>query len=112
MDEIPQIQDQSQNNKSTPKAPSQKGTLNRLLPIILVLVIVALGIASGLIAASRQKSATQTAAQGENTDNSKQISETLAQTFKDETEGSIQKHDKLDKYVQGTQKLMRSGEER
>ena len=111
MDEIPQIQDQSQNDKSAPKAPSSKGTLNRLLPIIIVLAIVALGIASGLIAASRQKSTTQAVAQGENQQTSKQISETLAQTFKDEAEGTIQKNDKLDKYVQGTHKLMRPGGE-
>lgn len=111
MDEIPQVKDQSQIKQPDSKPPSSKGTLGRFLPIIIVLVIVTLGIVSGLVAASRQKSTTQTAAQGENQQTSKQISETLAQTFRDEAEGTIQKNDKLDKYSQGTHKLMRPGGE-
>jgi len=111
MDEIPQIQDQSQNNQSAPEASSPKGILTRFLPIFVVLVIVTLGITSGLILASRQKSTTQTITQGENQETNKQIAEILAQTFKDEAEGTIQKNDKLDKYVQGTHKLMRPGGE-
>lgn len=111
MDEIPQIEDQSQSKKPDSKPLSSGGALGRFLPIFIVLLIVTLGIVSGLILASRQKSTTQTAAQGENRETSKQISETLAQTFKDEAEGTIQKNDELDKYSQGTHKLMRPGGE-
>ena len=111
MDEIPQVKDQSQIKQPDPKPLSSGGALGRFLPIFIVLVIVTLGIVSGLILASRQKSTTQTAALGENQETSKQISETLAQTFRDEAEGTIQKNDELDKYSQGTHKLMRPGGE-
>lgn len=115
MDKIPQIQDESpqpaKNQSPALKALASKSVLSRLLPILIVIIIAAAGIASGLVLASRQKSSARPLSQGKTQDATQKIPETFAQTFKDQAEGVIQKNDKLDKYVQGTHKLIRPGGE-
>ena len=85
---------------------------SKLLPFILVVIVIVAGGLSGLVLASRTKSASRevksTQAQEEVP---KEVKESLAQTFRDEAEGTIQKNDTLDKYVQGTHKLLRPGGE-
>lgn len=93
--------------------PSQKTPkLKRFLPIILIIVIVGIGIFSGLVLSSRSKgsgSASQGAISEENL--SPEQKQSFNQTFRDQAEGVIERNDQLDKYAQGTHKLIRPGGE-
>lgn len=85
--------------------------IKKFAPILLIAAIVALGVYSGLILHSLNKSK---AANSANTaDNQgtlpQKVQESQAQTFKDQAEGVIEKNDKMDKYAQGTHKLIRPG---
>lgn len=86
-------------------------SLPKLLPIIIVVVIVAAGIFSGLVLSSRNKSAAQSASAIKEEELAPAQKESFAQTFRDEAEGTIEKNDELDKYAQGTHKLIRPGGE-
>lgn len=109
--------EQNTENQDTFKTPvtkigSQGGLASKLLPLVLVAVVIVAGGISGLVLASRTKSATRQpkAAEGEE-EVSREVKESLAQTFRDEAEGTIQKNDAMDKYAQGTHKLIRPGGE-
>lgn len=82
----------------------------KILPILIIVLIVAAGIFSGLILSSRNKSAAQSGSINEENLPPEQ-KESFAQTFRDEAEGVIEKNDELDKYAQGTHKLIRPGGE-
>lgn len=84
--------------------------LMKNLPIVIVLVVVAAGIFSGLIFSSRSKSANITPSLIEE-ELEPEVKESFAQTFKDEAEGTIEKNEDLDRYAQGTHKLIRPGGE-
>lgn len=91
---------------------AQNGKFKKALPVILIIVIVGLGIFTGLILSSLNKNSGLTGtvlSEGEQL--SPEIKENLAQTFRDETEGTLEKNDDLDKYAQGTHKLIRPGGE-
>lgn len=88
-----------------------KASLSKFLPFLIVIVVVAIGIFTGLIFASRAKSSTQKAALSDQDELPKEIQQSFAQTFKDQAEGVIEKNDQLDKYAQGTHKLIRPGGE-
>lgn len=90
------------------KAPS-KINLSKALPFLIIIIIVGAGIFSGLVLSSRNKSAAQSAIKEE--DLTPQAKESFNQTFRDEAEGTIEKNDELDKYAQGTHKLIRPGGE-
>lgn len=94
--------------RQAPTRPS----LDKLLPLLIVVLVVAAGIFSGLVFSSRGKSEkqAQTAIKNEE-DLSPEIQESFSKTFRDEAEGSIEKNDELDKYSQGTHKLVRPGGE-
>src|SRR3972149_10586545 len=93
-------------------APKQ-AKFAKILPYFIVVVIVALGIGTGLVASSVQKAKAQNqqAKSIEEEELSPQQQESFAQTFRDEAEGTVEKNDDLDKYAQGTHKLLRSGGE-
>lgn len=87
-----------------------KMTLPTIIPLVIVVAIVAAGIFSGLVLSSRSKSASQGAAINQEELPPEQ-KESFAQTFRDEAEGTVERNDALDKYAQGTHKLVRPGGE-
>lgn len=96
------------------KIPSQDSgsKIKKLLPIIIVVIVVSLGIVSGLLLSSKSKSSqssTQGALSEENL--SGEQKQSFNQTFRDQAEGVIERNDDLDKYAQGTHKLIRPGGE-
>lgn len=82
----------------------------KALPVLIVIIVVAAGIFSGLIFSSRSKSATVAQSLNEEELEPK-VKESFAQTFKDEAEGTVEKNEDLDRYAQGTHKLIRPGGE-
>jgi|SRR5579872_5093661 len=93
-------------------APS-KFNIKKIIPFLLILVIVGAGIGSGLVLSSRNKSKQVAAANSLTTQNGQQVTpqvqQSFNQTFSDQAEGVIEKNDQLDKYAQGTHKLIRAG---
>lgn len=84
----------------------------KAVPILIIIVVLAAGIFSGLVLSSRNKSRASTAKSSIQEENLTPEQKTsFNQTFKDSAEGVIQKNDKLDKYAQGTHKLIRPGGE-
>jgi len=111
-----QDQDQSPKSKITSllrKVPQRANLPTKFLPIFIILVVVTAGIFSGLVFSSRNKIAkvnSQKAALSEETLTGEQ-KQSFNQTFRDEAEGVVERNDKLDKYAQGTHKLIRPGGE-
>lgn len=93
-----------------PIKKTSKLSVQNILPVLVIFIVVALGIATGLVASSRNKSAAQSAV-GQEQNLKPEIKESFNKTFKDEAEGNIEKNDQLDKYAQGTHKLVRPGGE-
>jgi hypothetical protein len=108
-----QSQSQETSPKNTPLRPvPQKNNLLKFLPIIIIVIVIGLGIFTGLVFSSRSKNSQQgTKASISEEELPKEIKESFTQTFRDEAEGVIEKNDKLDKYAQGTHKLIRPGGE-
>jgi len=102
----PQITDQLRT------APKQ-AKLAKILPYFIVVVIVALGIGTGLVASSVQKAKAQNhqAKSIEEEELSPEQQQSFSQTFRDEAEGIIEKNDDFDTYAQGPWKLIRTGGE-
>ena len=104
----------SQPQSSAPlRAVPDKTILSKILPYFVVVVIVALGIGTGLVASSVQKTKAQDkqAKSIAEEELSPQQQESFAQTFRDEAEGIIEKNDDFDTYAQGPWKLIRTGGE-
>ena len=103
---------QTQSPASLRAVPDKK-ILSKILPYFVVVVIVALGIGTGLVVSSVQKTKAQDkqAKSIEEEELSPQQQESFAQTFRDEAEGTVEKNEDLDKYAQGTHKLLRPGGE-
>ena len=94
------------------RAVPKRANFGRFIPIIIVVVIVGAGVFSGLVASSRSKNAKEHAkASIEEEQLTCEQKESFTQTFRDEAEGTIEKNDELDKYAQGTHKLIRPGGE-
>jgi len=93
-------------------APKQ-AKLAKIIPYLVVVLLVGLGILTGLVASSVQKAKAQNhqAVSLEEEELSPEQQQSFAQTFRDEAEGTIEKNDDLDKYAQGTHKLLRPGGE-
>ena len=108
-------QNQGQNSQkpasSILRAIPPRSSLAKFLPILLVIVVVTVGIGTGLVTSSRHKSASLSSSQVAGEDVPKEVKESFAQTFRDEAEGTVEKNDDLDKYAQGTHKLIRPGGE-
>lgn len=87
-------------------------SISKILVPALVLAIVGAGVFTGLVLSSREKSAQQAPSSiSEEEELTPEAKESFAKTFKDEAEGTIEKNDKLDKYAQGTHRLLRPGGE-
>lgn len=97
-------------SQALPKV-SSKGNISRFAPAVVVVLIVVVGVLSGLVLASRNKSQAQQPGQAGEEQVTEEVKESFAQTFRDEAEGVVQKNDALDKYAQGTHKLIRPGGE-
>ena len=91
-------------------APARR-TLAKILPILVILLVVGAGIFTGLVFASRSKSQNSISAIKSEDELPQEVKESMSQTFKDEAEGTIEKNDELDKYSQGTHRLLRAGGE-
>ena len=91
----------------------QRTKFAKILPYFIVVVIVGLGIFTGLVLTSVQKAKAQNhqAVSLEEEKLSSEQQQSFAQTFRDEAEGTIEKNEDLDKYAQGTHKLLRPGGE-
>ncbi len=84
----------------------------KIVPILVIIIVVAAGILSGLILSSRNKAQAAKAKPAiEEKNLTLEQKTSFNQTFRDQAEGVIQKNDKLDKYAQGTHKLIRPGGE-
>ncbi len=106
----------SQPRQTVPLQASPKtknGMLSKLLPLVLVVAVVAVGIFSGLVFSSRAKSSQKLASSAlqNQKDLPPDVQKSFNQTFKDQAEGVIEKNDQFDKYAQGTHKLIRPGGE-
>ena len=104
----------SQPQSSAPlRVVPQRTKFAKILPYFIVLVIVGLGIFTGLVLTSVQKAKAQNhqAVSIEEEELSPEQQQSFAQTFRDEAEGTIEKNEDLDKYAQGTHKLLRPGGE-
>lgn len=98
--------------KSSPlRMVPPKLNLSKFLPIIIIVIVVASGIFTGLVLSSRSKSGQITKAAIEEEELTGEQKQSFNQTFRDEAEGTIESNDKLDKYAQGTHKLIRPGGE-
>lgn len=93
------------------RAIPPRSSLAKFVPALVVLVILAAGLGTGLVISSRQKSASLSSSQVAGEDLPEEVRESFAQTFRDEAEGVIEKNDDLDKYAQGPWKLIRPGGE-
>ena len=85
--------------------------VKKVIPFLAIILVVGAGIYSGLILHSlnKSKSALPAGSTANQQDLPKEVKESQAKTFKDETEGVLQKNDKKDKYAQGTHLLIRPG---
>ena len=85
----------------------------KVIPIIIILVVIAAGVFTGLVLVSRNKSSQTTTAKAaiDEESLSGEQKKSFSQTFRDEAEGTIEKNSDLDKYAQGTHKLIRPGGE-
>ncbi len=93
-------------------APKRSNSLGKVVPLFLIAVIIAAGTFTGLVLSSRNKNAQKSAPVASEEENlSTEVKESFSQTFKDEAEGTVEKNDELDKYAQGTHKLIRPGGE-
>lgn len=105
---------QPQTQSSSPlRVVPDKSKLGKILPYLIIVVLIGLGVFTGLVASSVQKTKAQNhqAVSLAEEELSPQQQESFAQTFRDEAEGTIEKNDDLDKYAQGTHKLLRPGGE-
>lgn len=114
MDQTTIGQDQPQTilRKIPPKAAFLKP--NSLLPILVIVIVVAAGIFTGLVVSSRTKSSqieSKTKAAISEESLSGEQKKSFSQTFRDQAEGTVEKNSDLDKYAQGTHKLLRPGGE-
>lgn len=98
--------------KKVPTPPNLGSKAKKLLPIIIVVIVVSLGIISGLLLSSKSK-ISQSSGEGALSEEnlSGEQKQSFNQTFRDQAEGVIEKNDDLDKYAQGTHKLIRPGGE-
>lgn len=91
---------------STNQSPSK---LKRFLPVGLVVLIIGIGVITGMVMSSRSKSSGPGAQAISEENLSPEQKQSFNQTFRDEAEGVIEKNEELDKYAQGTHKLIRPG---
>ena len=105
-------QPQSRLTTSLRAVPLKSGKLLKILPVVIIILIITIGVISGLVMSSVNKAKNLQSSGVQDPENlSPEVKESFAQTFRDESEGIIEKNDQLDKYAQGTHKLIRPGGE-
>lgn len=107
------MEETQNSNQSILRPVVPKGaTAAKIIPIAAIVIIVAAGIFTGLVLASRNKVAKQSRkASIQEESLSGEQKKSFNQTFRDQAEGTVEKNDALDKYAQGTHKLIRPGGE-
>lgn len=86
--------------------------MGKVIPTVVILIIVLAGTGTGFFLSQKGKTTSTTSVASDKGDGvTSQVKESFAQTFKDQAEGIIEKNDKLDKYAQGTHRLVRPGGE-
>ena len=90
---------------------SSVSKINKVVPLILLLLIIAAGAISGLFLSSTGRKSENESTISEQENLTPEAKQSFTQTFRDEAEGEIEKNDELDKYAQGTHKLIRPGGE-
>ncbi|MBI2599043.1 hypothetical protein HYW40_02400 [Candidatus Curtissbacteria bacterium] len=83
----------------------------RIVPVLIIVAVVGAGIASGLVLSSRSKNQAIAKASIEEENLTPEQKVSFNQTFRDQAEGKLEKNDQLDKYAQGTHRLIRPGGE-
>ncbi len=83
----------------------------KIAPILIIVLVVLAGIFSGLIASSRNKNQAKVKSSIQEENLTPEQKTSFNQTFRDQAEGQVEKNDKLDKYAQGTHRLIRPGGE-
>lgn len=109
---LPQSQSTTQSQAAPTRPVPPKNDFLKFLPILIIIIMVGAGIFTGLILSSRSKNSSQAgkaAIDEEQLD--PQQKESFTKTFRDQAEGVIENNDTLDKYAQGTHKLIRPGGE-
>jgi len=105
-------QPQSRLTTSLRAVPLKSGKLLKILPVVIIILIITIGVLSGLVMSSVNKAKNLQSSGVQDPENlSPEVKESFTQTFRDESEGIIEKNDQLDKYAQGTHKLIRPGGE-
>lgn len=110
----PQLESKQQKAESITQPLNKKSSasrLNKVVPLILILFIIAAGAISGLFLSSTGIKGEGESAISEQEELTPEAKQSFTQTFRDEAEGELEKNDELDKYAQGTHKLIRPGGE-
>jgi len=101
-------QTQAQTNNSQemvtkPIEPSSSGNkLAKIVPVLLIVVVVVIGVATGFVLSTINKPSADAAnVISEDDQIEPKIQENLSQTFSDEAQGMLEKNTELDKYAQG-----------
>ena len=89
--------------------PNQPGLIKKLLPLIITVLILTGGAYTGLLFSNKNKLKSQTKSAIEQESLSPEQKQSFSQTFRDQAEGVVERNDKLDKYAQGTHRLVRPG---
>ena len=90
---------------------SSASKINKVIPLILILLIIAAGAISGLFLSSTGRKDESKSAVSEQEELTPEVQQSFNQTLRDKAEGKIEKNDELDKSAQGTHKLIRPGGE-
>lgn len=112
-----EVQPKSQANATSetitkPIEPSSPaGKWSKIVPVILIVVVVVIGIATGFVLSTTNKSQSAPSALLEAESVTPEIKENLSQTFSDEAQGVLEKNTELDRYAQGPWILIRPGGE-
>lgn len=112
-----EIKPQITPNTTLRSVPPRLSFLKRanIIPIVLIALVVVAGIFTGIVLSSRGKNAAKAKAASKASINEDTLNpeqkQSFTQTFRDSSDGVIQKNDTMDKYAQGTHRLVRPGGE-
>lgn len=108
----PQPESQPQSKNKLPlRAVPKNLPLAKILPLLVIVIIVAAGIFSGLVLSSRNKSASSAATAVDEENLSPEQKQSFQTVTRDSAEGTLEKNDKFEETAQGQWKLIREGGE-
>ncbi len=93
------------------RAAPTKLPLSKILPVLVIIVIIGLGIFTGLVASSRTKNKAIGTSLPKDQNLSPEQKQSVQTVTRDTAEGVIQKNDKFEETAQGQWKLIRPGGE-